>query len=294
MAETITANEVNAANCPANSAESQFFANWRTAMLATESWLTRIETNWTLVGQAHADRDAQAMPARHDLLERYCGAARRYLLAASRSEADTEELCQEFALRLLRGDFKRAQPERGRFRDYVKTVLINLIHDFHRARATQPGVLPDQLSAPSPETSSLLADEAFISGWRDVLLQRTWAALEASHPALYHVLLAHVRNPEATAREKSQQLGHSVDAPLTANRFRVNLHRARAKFAQLLLTEVAASLAEPTEEAVQQELRALRLLCYCKPRQPLTSKKPAGDDPSHPPLSKPPRNCSAR
>ena len=27
----------------------------------------------------------------------------------------------------MRGDFGRADPERGRFRDYVKTTLINLV-----------------------------------------------------------------------------------------------------------------------------------------------------------------------
>ena len=263
-------------------------------MLATESWLNRIETNWTLVDQAHADRDTAAMMARRDLLERYCGAAWRYLLAASRSESDTEELFQEFALRLLRGDFKRAQPERGRFRDYVKKVLINLVHDFHRTRAKQPSGLPDQISTPTPAGSSTLADEAFLAGWRDVLLQRTWAALEASYPALYLVLLAHVQNPEATAHDKSQQVGRSVDPPMTANRFRVNLHRARAKFSKLLLAEVATSLAEPTDEAVHQELRELRLHCYCKPRQPLNPKKPSSHARSHPPQSKRQHNYSGR
>src|SRR3712207_7176976 len=50
-----------------------------------------------------------------------------------RSEAAAEELLQEFAVRFLRGDFRRADPQRGRFRDYVKTALIHLVIDHQRA-----------------------------------------------------------------------------------------------------------------------------------------------------------------
>ena len=41
----------------------------------------------------------------------------------TRDEQLAEELFQEFALRMLRGDFRRAEPLRGRFRDYLKTVI---------------------------------------------------------------------------------------------------------------------------------------------------------------------------
>ncbi len=39
----------------------------------------------------------------------------------------------------------------------------------------------------------------------------------------------------------------------------------RAKFADLLLEEVAASLEPPTRENVEEELRDLDLLPYCQP-----------------------------
>ena len=84
--------------------------------------LSRINTLWTMVFQAHgADRDA-VQQAQCVLLERYRGAIYRYLVGALRDADAAEELAQEFALRFVRGDFRRANPEKGRFRSYLKTV----------------------------------------------------------------------------------------------------------------------------------------------------------------------------
>ena len=46
---------------------------------------------------------------------------------------------------------------------------------------------------------------------------------------------------------------------------RQTLCRARALYADLLLSEVARSLRSPTCEEVEDELRVLNLLSYCRP-----------------------------
>ncbi len=46
---------------------------------------------------------------------------------------------------------------------------------------------------------------------------------------------------------------------ITPEALRVNLHRLRARFAKLLREVVADTLANPTEEAIQEELNALRM-----------------------------------
>jgi DNA-directed RNA polymerase specialized sigma24 family protein len=103
--------------------------------------LSRIETQWTLVAQAHAGgggaRDAQAA-----LLPRYCPAVFRYLCEVARDAAVAEELCQEFALRFVRGDFRHAKPEKGRFRDYVKVAVVHLAGEFRRRTARRAGNRP--------------------------------------------------------------------------------------------------------------------------------------------------------
>src|SRR5262245_49194788 len=111
--------------------------------------LSRISTLWTLLQQAHAGPADAATSAQRLLMQRYLGSVYHYLLGALRDEAAAEELLQEFAARFLRGDFRRADPQRGRFRDYVKTALIHLVDDYHRAERARPRPLPSDLAGPA-------------------------------------------------------------------------------------------------------------------------------------------------
>ena len=63
------------------------------------------------------------------LVLRYGGAVHRYLLASLRDVDAADELAQEFALRFLRGDFKNADPGKGRFRDFLKRAVYRLMVD---------------------------------------------------------------------------------------------------------------------------------------------------------------------
>src|SRR5438128_969371 len=100
--------------------------------------LSQISTQWTMVFQAHQGSADAVSKAQQQLLERYSGAAYRYLLGAVRDPDVAAELCQEFALRFVRGDFRRASPERGRFRNYLKTALIHLVSDYPNKRRAAP------------------------------------------------------------------------------------------------------------------------------------------------------------
>src|SRR4051812_42524475 len=95
--------------------------------------LSQLSTCWTLLTQAHggdADLKTQAQAA---LIDRYQTAIYRYLLGALRDPEAADEVFQEFALRFVSGAFGRADPDRGRFRNYVKVSLAHLIAS-HRSR----------------------------------------------------------------------------------------------------------------------------------------------------------------
>jgi DNA-directed RNA polymerase specialized sigma24 family protein len=77
-----------------------------------DDWLSQITTEWTMLLGAHAGTAAAARPLQHALLERYGGAVARYLLGAVRDPDVAADLAQEFAVRFLRGDFRRADPGR--------------------------------------------------------------------------------------------------------------------------------------------------------------------------------------
>jgi RNA polymerase sigma-70 factor (ECF subfamily) len=233
----------------------------------SETRLSGLQTLWSQVRLAHDDESAARQAAREALLRRYAGAIRRYLVAVVRDRDAADDLAQEFALRFLRGDFRNADPGRGRFRDYVKAAVLNLVTDYHRRLNTRPvPVPPEDLNRPDTSDSD---DGVFRESWRDELLDRAWEALaaverETGRP-LHTVLRFRAANPKASSTEMAEQVGARLGKPVTAVGVRQTLHRAREKFAELLLDAVADTLEAPTRDRLGEELEELGLLGYCKP-----------------------------
>jgi RNA polymerase sigma-70 factor (ECF subfamily) len=231
--------------------------------------LSRISTLWSLVGQAHEGSPETAKSAQQEVLERYGGAVRRYLQAAVRDADGAEELFQEFAYCFLHGDLRKADPEHGRFRDLVKGVLSYMIADHYKRQQRRPGPLLTDPAAANAELPSMLDTErAFVTSWRDELLARAWTALaevERTTGKPYCTILRfRADHPELRSPQMAELLSAQLGKPLTAVGLRQTLHRARDTFADLLLGDVAASLADPTAEQIEQELCTLELLDYCR------------------------------
>ena len=66
-------------------------------------------------------------------------------------------------------------------------------------------------------------------------------------------------------RSQNVSLSAAIGKSWTAAGVRQTLHRAREKYADLLLDEVAHSLENPTVERIEQELDDLGLLEHCRP-----------------------------
>ena len=109
-----------------------------------QSRLSRIATRWTLVAKAHGGKADEAA-ARERLIERYHRAVYRYLLGATRDPNVADEILQDFAVRFLTGAFRGARSERGRFRDYLKTAVSNLINDYRRRQRRTPAIVAENL-----------------------------------------------------------------------------------------------------------------------------------------------------
>ena len=226
--------------------------------------LSRISTLWSMVFQAHGGAKDAIAAAQNELMQRYGGAVHRYLLGALRDQDVAAELSQEFALRFVRGDFRRASPERGRFRDYVRTSLSRLVSEYHRQRRRRPVLLSPNAPEPAVEDSSLNDDRTFLASWREELLQRTWQSLSEANAAFHAVLLYRIDNPEASSGLMAERLSESLKKTVNAAWVRKTLQRAHAKFADLLVEEVARSLGAGEAEAIGEELRTLDLLKYCR------------------------------
>src|SRR5262245_42926116 len=98
----------------------------------TNQRLSLIPTRWSLVYRAHHGPAEAARSARQQLLDRYEDAIRRYLGKLLHSPHAVDEVFQEFAIRLVRGDLRGADPQRGRFRQFVKGTLFHLIADYRK------------------------------------------------------------------------------------------------------------------------------------------------------------------
>ncbi len=227
--------------------------------------LSQIATRWSVLLQNHDEPVAGGDDARKRLLLDYYEAVYRYLLGAVRDPDVAAELAQEFALRFLRGAFRHAEPERGRFRDYVRTSLIHLVNDFRSARSASSRPLPADPA--DPAAADPAGDEPepdFVANWRGELLARTWRALASAHPVNHAVLVCRLDDPEATSAVMAERLGARLGKPMRADHVRKSLQRAHEQFADLLIEEVARSLGPDTDVSLADELRQLDLLKYCK------------------------------
>jgi DNA-directed RNA polymerase specialized sigma24 family protein len=225
--------------------------------------LSRISTMWTMVFQAHGSEADEASAALAGLTQRYAGVVYRYLLGAVRDPDTAAELSQEFALRVLQGAFRRADPGRGRFRDYLKTALIHLVNDHRSLQRARPRNLPLEEPA-SPEPTDLALDADFLESWREDLLDRTWKALATAQPMYHAVLLFRVENPDTPSPQMAEEIGAKLGTALRADQVRKALQRSHARFAELLVEEVASSMSGPSEEELAEELRELDLLKFCR------------------------------
>ena len=77
------------------------------------------------------------------------------------------------------------------------------------------------------------------------LLDRTWKALAAAQPMYHAVLLFRVENPDVPSPQMAEQLGAQLGTRCGPIRFARRLQRSHAKFAELLVDEVAISLGDP-------------------------------------------------
>ena len=234
--------------------------------------LSQIRTHWTLVFQAHKDDDAgqaeayRAARAQQELVTRYGGAIYRYLLGMVRDPHLAEDLAQEFAYRLVRGDFAKASPQRGRFRDFLKAALRNLVIDHWRK--ARPDQMPDDITDP-PDHRDPSSDEVFLERWREELLERAWEGLEqaeqTSGQPFYTLLRLKADTPEKRSIQIANEMSGILQKPISETAVRKTLQRARERFGELLLDEVARTIGSTDRADLEAELGELDLLTYCQP-----------------------------
>jgi hypothetical protein len=245
--------------------------------------LNNLSTNWTLVFQAYSDDPDAAAIAARQLMCRYAGAVHRYLLKALDDADAAEELDQEFASRFLRGDFRNCDPMNGRFRDFVKRALQTLINDHYQRKRPTIAPASHAPALPAVRIGGSQFDQEFLASWRNDLLERAWNGLveleKNTGQPYYSVLRSKFKYPDLQSAELAGKLTTALKRSFSAGAVRQILQHAREKYVDYLLTEVRASLLDPTRDDLEQELIDLDLMHYCRPFMKRGNASPPGISP---------------
>lgn len=185
---------------------------------------------------------------------RYALAIRAYLRVLLPTEHDVDDVEQEIMLKMLQGKMI-AQPERGRFRAYLKTIVRNeAISWLRRRRPTY--AIPDELTHTEQVWDQTYAQCLLASVWR-MMQDRS-----ALNPNEYGVLKLASDHPQATSDELAAQWAKANNIAYSATTFRKQLSRSRRMFAHVLKQVVARDLVQPLETDIHDELRTLGLWSY--------------------------------
>ena len=232
-----------------------------------EKRLSNISTNWEELIAAHDDEHLgdTGYRLRGEILRRYANCVFQYIVGATKNHHAAEDLAQEFALRFVRGDFRNANQRQGRFRDYLKTSLRNLVTDFFRSKTKIESIekLGD-INARTVELESL--ESTFAEQWRQRVLGIAWNALRdfeaAKQTQYYSVLFLRTEHPNSSSDHLAQLFSEQRGQIVTAAWIRQTLHRARSKFAELLIDEVGKTLNSNSRQEIRDELADLGLKKY--------------------------------
>jgi RNA polymerase sigma-70 factor (ECF subfamily) len=159
---------------------------------------------------------------------------------------DARDLTQDFFARFLERDYAaQADPSRGRFRSFLRAAVDHFCADAgDRARALKRGsgrVIALDVAAAEPLLSTAETPErAFDRQWARSILDDAVRELEAEYAA-------RGRAESFAAFKPVLAGGTCADRP--------GLHRARARFRELVRGRVARTVESPSE--VDDELRSL-------------------------------------
>ncbi|MCW1885305.1 sigma-70 family RNA polymerase sigma factor [Luteolibacter flavescens] len=230
-------------------------------------------TRWSLVAGARAAADPrQKRAALEDLCALYWKPIYGFLRRRGVPVEEARDATQGFFVSLLEEDlFAKAQADSGRMRSYLLGALQRWQRgEWRKTMAEKRGggreVFSLDAMAEADDFEAAGNDHdtpehhfekscalAMLESAMRRLADEQKAAGKADAFAVLRPLLAPLSGEPALSHEEA-----ASRLRCTPEALRVTLHRLRKRFAEVLRASVADTLAEPTPEAIQEELDALR------------------------------------
>jgi len=224
-------------------------------------------TRWSVVLSAGNGDTTDEGAALEKLCQTYWYPLYAYVRRRGHSPEDARDLTQEFFARLLKGNWvKRADPQKGKFRSFLLSVMNHFLADeWDKAQALKRGggmaPLPLEFNTAEARYSHESPDHTtpehiYERRWALALLEEVLRRLRSEYEQEGRAELFAELNPclvggrtEQGYAELAAKLGVSEGTVKSA------VHRLRQRYRQLLREEIAHTVAEPGE--VDEELQYL-------------------------------------
>jgi RNA polymerase sigma factor (sigma-70 family) len=217
---------------------------------------------WTDIASATLHGDTSAAQALGDFYKRYREPVRQFILRKGFSESDAEDLTHEFFLELMRDSaLRKADRTRGKFRSFLLGAAVRFLHDesarrhaLKRGAGIEPAAIEDHAE-----------DDALVTRIDEAQFDRFWA-LSLVEAAFRQLEIEFIERGRASSFAVLKRFlpggGHPASYEKTAAELgvsessaKVEIHRLRSRFRELLRADVLATVSRPHE--VQEEMRYL-------------------------------------
>jgi RNA polymerase sigma-70 factor (ECF subfamily) len=229
-------------------------------------------TAWSMVREAQNREGPAYLTAMNRCIAAYWRPVFYFLRAKGHPFHQSEDLTQEFFLRFYeRGWIDRADPQRGRFRTFLLTILTRFLADKGDRRAPRQDVFDNRLVTVSalmsdPERSfeppdNRTPEEIFMQQWAHAVIAHVRRSLDAwcaqqGRPDWYQMFCQVYFPSPGGPRITQQALADQLH--LTRDQVRYGLEEVNRQFVALLRAEVADQVGEGVD--LDTEIRELQSL----------------------------------
>ena len=219
-------------------------------------------TAWSRVAAAAAAGETEkARAAMSEVCARYWQPARKFLRFLGAGEQDAEDLAQEFFAKWATPEnLARLGPDKGRLRSYLKQSLRHFfVNAWQRGERLKRGggvEIVDLESAADVPAADDAADALYDREWAGAVLTAVFARLRESYAGRGKAALFDLLRPGLPGGNGLPPLtAVAVSAGVSEPQIKLDLHRLRRRFGEMLREEVASTLAQPGD--LEDELRHL-------------------------------------
>lgn len=209
-------------------------------------------TRWSLIAIA-SGATAESHVALDELCRLYRPAVLAFIRSHGYSKPDAEDLTQDFFARFLEKRlYAIADPQRGRFRVYLRKVLQHFLANanaFAQAQRRAPGAQlgGDELEHIAADHESR-PDRVFERAWALVVLRHATARLAEEHArAGKQVLFERLSGFLLEHPESADYDRLSAELGIRRNTLAVTLHRLRQRLDLLIVEAVADTVCQESE-----------------------------------------------